>query len=186
MPSMEQQSVAELTAAMKRGDETAWRSFHRLYFDRLFRYQIVLHRGNEDRAADVLQQTMLRVVRHIRRFNDDGVFWSWLTCLSRCAAADEGRRRSRRLVWVEQWAHSMEMRQGGGEHLELQLSHLEHCLAALSKEERQLVEGKYFERKSYVDLAEQFGISAKAIESRLARLREKLRTAMVNMEGVIS
>ncbi|MBN2703935.1 MAG: sigma-70 family RNA polymerase sigma factor [Pontiellaceae bacterium] len=171
-------SVAQLTAAMKRGDEAAWRSFHHAYFNRLFRYHIVLQRGDEDRAADLVQQTMLRVVRHIRRFNDETAFWAWLACLARCAAADEGRSRTRRMRYMEQLAHMTEQRRNSDDAATEQLSALEKCLESLSGEDRALIEGKYYARHSYADLAEQFSISAKAVESKLARIRSKLRDAM--------
>ena len=177
MTPLENNSVAALTAAMKKGDEAAWRSFHSDYFNRLYRYQIVLQRGDEDRAAELVQQTMLRVVRHIRRFDDESVFWSWLTCLSKCAAADAGRKRIRRMRYLEQLAHMTEMRRNNDFFME-QLANLERCMESLAPQDRALIEGKYYARHSHMDLAEQFNTSAKAIESKLARIRSKLRGAM--------
>ena len=172
-------SIAALTASMARGDEEAWRAFHRDYFGRLHRYLIVLQRGDEESAAELVQQTCLRVVRHVRCFETEEVFWSWLTCLARCAAADAGRKRSRRLAMVEKFAHWQELRRSGSAGGEGdQLGRLERSLAELAPDDRALVEGKYFERQSYAELAAEFGLSAKAVESRLARLRAKLRTAM--------
>ena len=179
----ESPAVATLTAAMAKGDEDAWRLFHRDYFGRLHRYLIVLQRGDEESAAELVQQTCLRAVRHVRRFDSEEVFWSWLTCLARCAAADEGRRRKRRLVMFEKFAQWQEMRRSGGGDDGRSLASLERCLGTLSREERALVEGKYFERQSHAELAAEFDLSAKAVESRLARLREKLRAAMEREGG---
>ena len=176
--TVKEESVVRMTAAMKKRDEAAWRSFHRAYFDRLFRYQMVLQRGDEDRAADLVQQTMLRVVRHIRRFDDESSFWSWLTCLSRSAAADEGRSWLRRLRWFEQLVHLTEFRRNTDDPMAERVRKLDQCLASLSPDDRGLVEGKYFDRRSYADLAKQFEISDKAVESRLARVRAKLRGAI--------
>ena len=177
MNPLDNDSVAQLTAAMKKGDEAAWRSFHHSYFNRLFRYQIVLQRGDEDRAAELAQQTMLRVVRHIRRFDDESAFWSWLTCLAKCAAADSGRKRMRRMRYMEQLAHMSELRRNDDADME-RLGQLEQCLATLAPNDRALIEGKYYSRRSHSDLAEQFNTSSKAVESKLARIREKLRNAI--------
>ena len=174
----ETNSIATLTTAMTRGDEDAWREFHRQYFDRLFRYQIVLQRGDEDQAAELVQQTILRVVRHVRPFADETVFWSWLTCLGRCTAADDGRSQSRRLRLFERFAHAQELRKDGHQQISSRMDALEHCLSTLPPDDRALIEGKYYERLNYATLAEQFDTSAKAIESRLARLRKKMRDAM--------
>ena len=164
---------------MARGDEAAWRTFHREYFMRLHRYQIVLQRGDEDSAADLVQQTCLRVVRHVRRFDSETVFWSWLTCLARCAAVDEGRKRKRRLALFEKFVHWQEMKRGGdGDQANVEIERVNRCLQEMDPGERALLEGKYFDRRSYAELAEESGLSAKAVESRLARLRTKLRRAL--------
>jgi RNA polymerase sigma-70 factor (ECF subfamily) len=183
MDRSDEDSIARLTAAMKKGDEAAWRSFHAAFFNRMFRYQIVLHRGDEDRAAEMTQHTMLRVVRHIRRFDDESSFWGWLTCLSRCAAADAGRKRERRMRLMEKVAHGMEMRGSADDASLEQLGELERCLASLSRDDRTLIEGKYYARHSHADLAEQYNTSAKAIESKLARIRAKLRDAMTDVSS---
>ncbi len=172
--------TAALTSAMARSDEAAWRAFHRAYFDRLYRYLIVLQRGDEDSAAELVQLTFLRIVRHVREFDDPAVFWSWLTCLARCAAADEGRKRKRRSRLMEAFAHREEMRRAGGRGDGGQegLAVLSGCLAELPADDRLLVEGKYFERRTCAQLAADLGTTEKAVESRLGRLRKKLRAAI--------
>ena len=47
-------------------------------------------------------------------------------------------------------------------------------------EERELVEAKYFDRRSVRDIAQGLGTSEKAIESRLVRLRRKLKVALLD------
>src|SRR5687767_970770 len=84
--------IVQLTSRMLGGSEEAYREFYRLYGHRLFRYLIVVTSGQEERSKDALQQTLLRVVRHIRRFDSEEEFWSWLTVLARSAATDQKRR----------------------------------------------------------------------------------------------
>ena len=57
----------------------AYRVFHDTYLDRLWRYLLVVTAGKEDAAREALQAALVRVVRHIKVFPDDAVFWSWLT-----------------------------------------------------------------------------------------------------------
>ena len=164
---------------MAKSDEEAWRVFHRDYFRRLHRYLIVLQRGDDDAAAELVQLTLLRVVRHVRAFQCEQVFWSWLTCLARYAAADEGRKRKRRRLLAERFQHWQEQRRAGNRDAEQwRCEQLTQCLESLSDIDRQLIEGKYFERCSYGQLANTLGMSAKAVESRLSRLRKKLRVAL--------
>src|SRR5690349_2871458 len=100
-------AIVELTSALASGSEEAFRTFHALYFDRLFRYHIVMARGDEDAACEALQETLLRVAKHVRRFDDEQMFWSWLTVLCRTAAVDRGRKRQRYWRLIADYARSL-------------------------------------------------------------------------------
>jgi hypothetical protein len=71
--------IQTLTHRLTAGDEEAFREFHGRYFDRLFRHLLGLTRGDEDEAKEALQETLIRVAKYVRRFDDEGVFWCW-TC----------------------------------------------------------------------------------------------------------
>src|SRR6266540_2080795 len=87
--------LPSITARMTRGDEAAYRTFYELYFHRLLRCLLVLTGGREDAAREALQLTLVRVVRHIRRFESEEIIWSWLTVLARSSLVDEERKRKR-------------------------------------------------------------------------------------------
>jgi RNA polymerase sigma factor (sigma-70 family) len=59
---------------------------------------------------------------------------------------------------------------------------LESSLEALPFDERRLLEAKYSARRSVREIAEELNLSEKAVESRLVRIRHKLKTAM--LEGL--
>ena len=169
--------TALLTSGLAAGDETAFREFHAQYFGRLLRYHLVLAHGDEQSARDALQETFTRVARKARRFDDEAVFWSWLTVIARSAAVDGGRRRSR------YWAMLKRLSPGfvrlpcktvpeADEQLH---EHLDQALGALTSEDRALIEAKYFSQETVRDLAAQHGLTEKAVESRLLRLRRQLR-----------
>ena len=94
-PDIPAEPTRALTEAMARGDEAAYERFMGQYADRLLYVLLVVHRGDEASAKDCLQATMIRVVRHIRAFDEDEVFWSWLTRLARTASGDYGRKQTR-------------------------------------------------------------------------------------------
>jgi RNA polymerase sigma-70 factor (ECF subfamily) len=169
--------VARLTLRMARGDEEAFREFHAAYFGRLFRYVLVLMRGDEHSARDVAQETLLRVVRYVRRFEDAVIFWDWLARLARSAAADHGRHASRYRQLLEVFARqppelSEPMPEGECP------SALINCLNALDADDRALLAQKYEERSSVRQLALAHRVTEEAIESRLARARRLLREAV--------
>src|SRR5688572_2659630 len=97
--------TARLTAAMRRGDEDAYREFFRLYFHRLLAYLIVLTHGDEPLAQDLLQQTMIKVAKHIRIFEEDQILWRWLTLIARTTAFDHSRKTTRYFGFLQRfWA----------------------------------------------------------------------------------
>ena len=174
--------IEDLTRRMAAGDEAAYRTFYDAYFPRLSRYLLVVAAGNEEAAAEALESTLLRVVRYIRVFPSEEAFWSWLTVLARSAFRDQSRKRSRYRAFLERFTRHAEIEESGPDSPEADSrmqTALASSLAALPEEERQLVEGKYFQRRSVRELAEALQVSEKAIESRLVRIRQKLKAALL-------
>jgi len=133
-------------------------------------------RGDEAVARDVTQETLLRVVRHIRRFEREEDFWSWLTCLVRSAAADHGRKVSRYRRLLERFTIDPGSHSQPGPDTEFDVSRaLQQGLAQLEAGDRQLLLRKYTEGASVRDLAKAMELSETAVESRLARARRDLR-----------
>ena len=174
-----------LTRSMARGDETAYRAFYDAYFYRLSRYLLVVTGGDEEAAREALQSALVRVVRHIRVFPSDTVFWGWLTVLARSALSDQNRKQRRYLAFLDRFTWHARAQQAASEEPEADsrlATLLESSLDLLPLDERRLVEAKYLERRSVRDLAEEFNLSEKAVESRLVRIRHKLKAAI--LEGL--
>ncbi|MDB6041229.1 MAG: polymerase sigma-70 factor, subfamily [Verrucomicrobiales bacterium] len=171
--------TAELTGAMKRKDEEAYRQFFELYFERLLRYLIVCTHGDEDIAREALQLTLIRIVRHIKPVQSEEQLWSWLTVLAHSALVDEKRKRRRQNEILDRIFRRELTEQAPSMETEASLiPALTYSLAELETEERQLIEAKYFNALSVRQLA--IGTSEKAIESRLGRIRRKLKLAILN------
>jgi RNA polymerase sigma-70 factor (ECF subfamily) len=168
---------------MTAGDDMAYRSFHEAYLPRLTRYLLVVAVGDEDAMREALQETFRRVVKHIRVFTDETVFWSWLTVLARSALSDEGRKRRRYLASLDRFSDhvasvetppSMETRGDG--RLDESLA---QNLALLPADERGLIEWKYFDRLPVAEIAARLQTTEGAVESRLVRIRRKLKSAVL-------
>lgn len=162
--------VAQLTTQMARGDEDAFRQFYDRYFNRLLGYLLVLTRGHEDSAREALQSTMLRIVKHVKRFDSEQVFWNWLTVLARTALVDQERKRSRYDAALGRFAQEDAL--GAETHL---LECLRQSVSMLPADELALIEKKYFDEQSVAQIAGALDTTEKAIESRLARIRQKLK-----------
>jgi RNA polymerase sigma-70 factor (ECF subfamily) len=174
--------VATLTRRMVEGNEMAWRIFYDDYFNRLWRYLLVVTAGNEDAAREALQAALVRVTRHIKVFQSEDIFWSWLTVLARSAFSDETRKRRRYFSFLERFTRHTEVERGNandhraGEQLQILL---EQKVALLPPDEQKLVGQKYLARRSVREIAGELQTTEKAVESKLSRIRHKLKDAVL-------
>ena len=174
--------VAALTRKLARGDEAAYREFFEYYYARLFRYLCVVANGDEHAAQEALQSTLDRLVRHVRPFDDEAVFWSWLTVLARTAYLDHQRGRRRYFGFLERFrSHAENPETAAPDDADVVLrERLQRGMQSLSPDERQLLDWKYDERAGVEEIAARLGVSPKAAESRLSRVREKLKRTVLN------
>ena len=174
-------SFSELTEAVAAGDEQAFGAFYDRYYDRLFRYLVVLTRGDETRTRDLLQVTLIKVVRAIKPFEEECRLWQWLKTIARNTFLDSIRQASRipNLIPLFEMDAELSSAPDDGDGEWPLIEALDACLVDLPPFERDLVEACYFRNVSQQEAAIQRNTTAKAIESKLARLRQKLRVAIL-------
>jgi RNA polymerase sigma factor (sigma-70 family) len=164
-----------LAAAVGRGDEQAFRTLYDRYHQRLFRLALVLGRGNESLAQDVVQSVFVTAAKKLRRADSEKHLWNWLAQVTRQNFAKAWRKQQRDPTMVnaealaDDWPASAEP----DSFLE---EVLDAALKLLDTEERKLIQIFYFDRLSQKEIAEQLGTTPKAVSSRLERAREKLRS----------
>jgi RNA polymerase sigma-70 factor, ECF subfamily len=166
---------------MARGEEMAFHKFYDAYFDRLLRYLLVVTGGNEQAAREALQGAMVRVARHVRPFDAEDKFWSWLTVLARSALVDESRKQRRWFAFLERFSRHAETENtamNNGEADEKLRELLAQKMSALPPDERELIAQKYFLRRSVREIADAQQTTEKAVESKLSRVRAKLKDAV--------
>jgi RNA polymerase sigma-70 factor (ECF subfamily) len=167
--------ISTLTRRIAAGDEEAFRELHERYFDRLYRFHLAVSRGCEHEAREALQETLVRVARHIRRFDSEEIFWCWLKVVARNAARDGGRKQKRYLNLLERFSLCRQSEPSESSDDRALVAVLHESLAELPPADRQLVEGKYLDDQTVRELSAQTGATDRSVESRLARLRRHLR-----------
>jgi RNA polymerase sigma factor (sigma-70 family) len=177
----QESEISILSRRLAAGDEAAFAEFHRLYFDRLYQFLLVVARGSEDEAREALQLTLLRVVRYAREFETEAAFWDWLKVIARSAARDAGRKAQRYSVLLRKFAlRFADPRPAAGpEDADVLREILEDVLLELEPVDRSLIEGKYIEEESVRELSTRLGLTEKTVESRLVRLRRELRARLI-------
>lgn len=172
-------AIALLTRRLAAGEEDAFRQFQSLYFDRLYRFLLVVARGDETQAREALQETLVRVARHARRFDSEDAFWCWLAAIGRNAARDAGRKECRYSALLAKFTRSSQPDSPSPGQDGALAAALEESVEELEPGDRVLLEGKYLDGQRVRELAAQAGLTEKAVESRLLRLRRQLREGIL-------
>ncbi len=183
-PSPERRVVSlantpDLTRALRAGDEDAFRLVHDAYNGRLMRYCLALAAGDLAVAGELVQSVYLRLYRHVRELPDEAALWNWMVCAARSAACDLGRTNGRYRRALERFTEWLCGRQSATRQTEDSGTDMQRALdlavATLPEADRLLINARYLERVPLDEIGRRCGVSARAIEGRLARLRSRLR-----------
>lgn len=162
-----------LAAAVARGDEAAFREFYEHYHRRLFRFALVLGRGDETLAHDAVQSAFVTAAKKLRRAESEEHLWNWLARVTRQQLAKTWRQRQRDSTVIGV-ADLPECADGCQPDSVLEES-LDTALLALDADERQLIEWFYLDGRSHKEIAGRLLTTSKAVSSRLERTRARLR-----------
>jgi RNA polymerase sigma-70 factor, ECF subfamily len=176
------QVVRDLTARMASGSEIAFAALYKLIFYRLFRYTLVQTGGDEELTKEITQGVLVRWVRYTRSFDNERALWSWLRRVVRSCHIDLLRKRAREPFTVSlELCENRNQESDSSHHEDAEiLNALDKSLNRLDASERQMVHLAYFEEVPHRDIAARLQTTEKAVESKLARTREKLRRVLLN------
>jgi RNA polymerase sigma-70 factor (ECF subfamily) len=170
--------ILALTRAVHRGDADAFSSFYDLYSFRLYKFLLVLARGGENEAREVCQAVFIKLAKRCDAFADERRLWAWLCVLAKNTFVDHCRYRQRwnRFVPLDALPAEPNGRQNP-EHRLCEI--LREALAAWPSDERELIQAAYVDNRPLRELADEAGLTYKAVESRLGRLRQKLKEQLL-------
>ncbi len=176
----------------KMGDAVAFEALLRQYERPLYGYIYRLMSGNADDAADLLQETFIKVYRALSHIPTDVNFPAWLYRVARNCCLDEirRRRRARWTVWDGAQGVAMADHIGGADPEQMVLdregsSAVKAVLARMSSRNREALILRECEGMSCEEIGVVFGISRKAVKSTLFRARDEFRrvTATLRLDG---
>jgi RNA polymerase sigma-70 factor (ECF subfamily) len=172
-------SDAEITQwalAARDGDRTALESFIRATQRDVWRF--VAHLADPGLADDLAQETYLRALGSLRRFEGRSSARTWLLSIARRVVVDHIRsvRVRPRRADVPDWQSAVEQSQPSGSSGFDDVVALDQLIAALGAERREAFVLTQTIGLSYVDAAEVCGCPVGTIRSRVARARDDLIT----------
>ena len=170
--------IQALTRAVRHGDADAFSRFYDLYSFRLYKFLLVLARGDENEAREVCQAVFIKLAKRCDLFEDERRLWAWLCVLAKNTFIDHWRTRQRLSRFIS--LQELPAEPDGHVNPEHRLGEiLREALADLPPDERELIQAAYVDKRPLRELADEAGQSYKAVESRLGRLRQKLKERLL-------
>ncbi len=166
-----------LLARLRRGDERAFEVLHERLALRVYRRILAAVRGDEPAARELTQAALLQLVRRCPDVADENALLAWLWRVARNAWIDQCRRRTREAhVPLDGFDFPAQAAADGP-----LLAHLHQACAALPAPDGELLQAAYVDERPLADIAAEHGLTYKALQARLTRLRVKLREQLLRL-----
>src|SRR5664279_617198 len=150
--------IQALTRAVRRGDADAFSRFYDLYSFRLYKFLLVLARGDENEAREVCQAVFIKVAKRCDLFDDERRLWAWLCVLAKNTFIDHWRTRQRLSRFIS--LQELPAEPDGHVNPEHRLGEIvREALADLAPAERELIQAAYVDKRSLRELADEAGQS---------------------------
>lgn len=166
------------------GDEPAFGQLMRRHKDALYRL-IRRLTGDPDAAYDLLQESFVAAWRNMHRFDPDRPFLPWVQRIALNKVRDDARRQAVRRMLLGSAPDAAMANVADPDPLpdrlaidREELARLDKAIAALPLALRAPLVLTAIEGLSQAEAGGQLGISAKAVETKVARARRQLAAAM--------
>jgi len=180
------EALAERAA---RGDAQAFAALVTRHKVSLYNY-VRRYVGSADDAYDLLQQTFFSAWLALGRYDAQLPLVAWLRAIARNKCRDLARRtKVMRVLMIADWsvpASRVADASAGPEEKWIEEEGLRAIDAAIADLPRALKEPLLltaFEGMSHIEAGRELGITAKAVETRIARARQKLACALKLSDG---
>lgn len=171
----EQEIIALIRARDERGLSALFR-----HYGPMMRYIVAPILPAEQDREECISEAAMRVWDSIERFDPAWGSWNaWLTALTRNAALNRARQLQREAPEeLDPALPSPEPLPEEALLREERQAELTAALNRLSRTERLLFYRKYYYRQSTAQIASELGMSARAVEGRLYRVKTRLRAML--------
>ena len=179
-------TLLRLIDRVKEGDRDALDNLTRLIRPHVER-QLARYPVSDDDRLDLVQSTLLQVVRRIRSFRGDSSFTTWLFRVTANEALmlmrSQRRQRARLVEGLDLEDLSVlptvrSVAEDDAASLAEREAHVRSALGELPEDYRDVVLAHYHEDLGLQEIAQKFMVSESAVRSRLHRARVRLRAIL--------
>jgi RNA polymerase sigma-70 factor (ECF subfamily) len=176
-------------ARLASGHDAALNELMERHAEKLFRY-LLRSLGDEADAADLAQETFVRVYQNRTRFDPNQMFTAWLYAIAANLVRDRYRWRARHpqisleaqtgqtKATLKESLPTSELPPDQNLQTEERADAVRKAVAALPEELRQPLILSVYQELSQAEIGAILKCSAKAVESRIYRARQQLRASL--------
>lgn len=178
-------STAALVALAQGGDSEALARLLRESYPRLLRTAAQLLR-DDDLAQDVVQETLLKIVRRIDQLDEPAAYPGWARTILRRETQEYFRRGYRSPVaGIEYDDNRLELQQAPPQRPFETSEDMDHCLRTLRSEDRRVLALHYWGGLEVREISAALGIAVGAVKTRLFRARNRLRDRLAEIDSIL-
>ncbi len=167
------ESIRELTAAIASGNIDSFERFYQCWFD--FAYEQARRATGRDESfcLDMVQESMIRVIRSIKPMDDEAALKAWLRAVVHSCCYDELRREQRKLRRERARGLPVDDRMNTDDE---QLAWLRSQLALLQPHQAHLLTMRFRLGWTLQRIGRALGLKPGAVDGRISRSIAALRT----------
>jgi len=176
--------VPRTTAAIASGDTEAFARLYEERFDEVYAFVRSLTRLDEADCLDIVQEAMMRVIRKMKRLDNEPALRAWLRRVARSAAYDHLRRerRRRRRERALEPADGDSAASGLAVEIAERADWLRTELSGLDRATSDLLHLRYCAGMTLERIGYRVGLTPGAVDGRLRRTLASLRSAANEQE----
>jgi len=185
----------KLAKALMKNDEKVFNYFFESYFPRLYRFTIARVDGDKELTKDIVQETLICAIKSIKQYRGEAALFSWLCQINRNQISYYFRK-NKLLKLTSHITDTPEIQEIFDNIQDVDSRNpdrtyendklrdiISSTLDNLPNGYGDLLELKYLDKLSVVEIAKNLNTTTVSVQSKLARARESFKNVMVNILG---
>ncbi len=167
---------SDIIKQAKKGKQLAFNALLENHWEYVYNYLKTII-NDEFMVEEICIQTFERAFDKINQFDENYTFSTWLTTIGRNLWIDEHRKKEIKTSEIGSNENSLQSEETNIDEVLVQkqyLSTIEANLKKLKPFEREILQMRWFEDKSYAEIASKMEVSENLIKVRLLRAKRKL------------
>lgn len=165
----------QLVAALQRNERVAFEFLYDHYSGALFNV-ITKTVRDEEKAADVLQDSFLKIWKNIALYNPEkGRLFTWILNIARNGAIDAVRMEGRRPVMEDIEETAVQNERDTDQESVMNRSEIKAIVDLLRPERKLLIDMAYFQGYTHEEISEELSIPLGTVKSRIRTALQELK-----------